>query len=65
MIRTVRSCFTLLFSVFSMFARAEDFTNAIDDYLQKCVEAEKIKCGIVVGLVDEHGTRDEARWNLI
>lgn len=36
--------------------KAEPFTNAIRAYLQQCIGAEKIKCGIVVGLVDEHGS---------
>ena len=49
-------CFTILLSALCVRAGAEDFTNAIHAYLQQCVEAEKIKCGIVVGLVDEHGS---------
>jgi CubicO group peptidase (beta-lactamase class C family) len=49
-------CFTLLFSACSVRASAEDFTNAIHAYLQQCVEAEKATVGIVVGMVDEHGS---------
>src|ERR1700744_4468067 len=36
---------------------AEDFTNAINAYLQHRGETEKRPGCIVVGLVDEHGTR--------
>lgn len=36
---------------------AEDFTNAISAFLQQRIEVEKRNVGIVVGLVDEHGTR--------
>jgi CubicO group peptidase (beta-lactamase class C family) len=50
-------CFTLLLSASPFRAAAEDFTNAIHAYLQQCVEAEKINVGIVVGIVDEHGSR--------
>ena len=42
--------------MFSFRAAAEDFTNAIHAYLQKYIEAEKINAGIVIGLVDEHGS---------
>jgi D-alanyl-D-alanine-carboxypeptidase/D-alanyl-D-alanine-endopeptidase len=38
-------------------ALAEDFTNAIHAFLQQRVEVEKKSAGIVVGIVDEHGTR--------
>ena len=36
---------------------AEEFTDAIRAYLEHRVEAEKIRGGIVVGIVDEHGSR--------
>jgi serine-type D-Ala-D-Ala carboxypeptidase/endopeptidase len=36
---------------------AEDFTNAVRAYLQHRLEAEKINAGIVVGMVDERGSR--------
>ncbi|MGA2786093.1 MAG: serine hydrolase domain-containing protein [Verrucomicrobiota bacterium] len=49
-------CFTLLFSVFSFRAAAEDFTNAIHAFLQHRVEVEKRDVGIVIGIVDEHGS---------
>src|SRR5512135_3082220 len=35
----------------------EDFTNAIQAFLQQRVEREKRDVGIVVGIVDEHGSR--------
>ena len=38
-------------------AAAEDFTDAIHAFLQQRVEAEKRDVGIVVGIVDEHGSR--------
>ncbi|MDB6064835.1 MAG: beta-lactamase [Pedosphaera sp.] len=36
---------------------AENFTNAIHTFLQQRIETENINAGIVVGLVDEHGSR--------
>jgi CubicO group peptidase (beta-lactamase class C family) len=45
----------LLLSVFPHAAAAEDFPQAIHAYLQQRV-AEKKDVGIVVGLVDEHGS---------
>jgi CubicO group peptidase (beta-lactamase class C family) len=58
MIAAVRViCFTLLLSAFSFHAAAEDFTNAIHAFLQQRVEVEKRDVGIVVGIVDEHGSR--------
>jgi CubicO group peptidase (beta-lactamase class C family) len=45
-----------LLAGFAFPAAAEDFTNAIHAYLQQRVEAEKINVGIVVGIVDEHGS---------
>ena len=50
-------CLAIMFSAFPLRAAAEDIANAIHTYLQKCVGAENIKVGIVVGLVDEHGSR--------
>jgi D-alanyl-D-alanine-carboxypeptidase/D-alanyl-D-alanine-endopeptidase len=50
-------CFTMLLSAFSSRASAEDFTNAIHAFLQQRVEVEKRDVGIVVGLVDERGSR--------
>ena len=49
-------CFTMLLSAFSFRAAAEDFTNAIHAFLQQRVEVEKRDVGIVVGIVDEHGS---------
>ena len=49
-------CFIILLSAFSFRAAAEDFTNAIHAYLQHRVEVEKRDVGIVVGIVDEHGS---------
>ena len=49
-------CFTILLSAFSFRAEAEDFTNAIHAYLLHRVEVEKRDVGIVVGIVDEHGS---------
>ena len=48
--------FTLIFSACPFCAAAEDFTDAIRAYLQRYVETLKINAGIVVGLVDEHGS---------
>jgi CubicO group peptidase (beta-lactamase class C family) len=57
MITTIRViCFTLLLSAFSFRAAAEDFTNAIRAFLQQRVEVEKRDVGMVVGIVDEHGS---------
>ena len=49
-------CFTMLLSAFSFRAAAEDFTNAIHAFLQQRVEVEKRDVGMVVGIVDEHGS---------
>jgi CubicO group peptidase (beta-lactamase class C family) len=46
----------ILLSASSFRAAAEDFTNAIHAYLQQRVELEKRDVGIVVGIVDEHGS---------
>ncbi|MGD0519041.1 MAG: serine hydrolase [Thermoguttaceae bacterium] len=57
MITTVRVvCFTILLSAFPFRTGAEDFTNAIHAYLQQRIEDEKVNGGIVVGIVDEHGS---------
>lgn len=48
--------FAMLFSALSFRASAEDFTNAIRAFLQQRVEVEKRNVGIVVGIVDEHGS---------
>ncbi len=37
--------------------RIPGFTNVLYTYLQKCIEGEKINAGVVVGMVDEHGSR--------
>ena len=50
-------CFILLFAMCSCGAGAEDFTNAIQAYLQYYVHAELPHGCIVVGLVDDHGPR--------
>ncbi len=50
-------CFTLLFAAFPFHAGAEEFTDAIHAYLKHRVEVENRDVGIVVGLVDEHGSR--------
>jgi D-alanyl-D-alanine-carboxypeptidase/D-alanyl-D-alanine-endopeptidase len=50
-------CLTILLSAFSFRTAAEDFTNAIHAFLQQRIEVERLGGGIVVGLVDEHGSR--------
>ena len=49
--------FVFLFCVFSVRSSAEEFTGAIQAFLQQRVEVEKRDVGIVVGIVDEHGSR--------
>ena len=57
MITVVRViCFTILLSTFPFCAEAEDFTDAIQAFLQQRVEVEKRDIGIVVGIVDENGS---------
>jgi serine-type D-Ala-D-Ala carboxypeptidase/endopeptidase len=57
MISAVRViCCTLFLSAFPFRASAEDFTNAIGAFLQQRVEVEKRDVGIVVGIVDDHGS---------
>jgi len=46
-----------LFCVFTVRSSAEEFTNAIQAFLRQRVEVEKRDVGIVVGIVDEHGSR--------
>jgi hypothetical protein len=54
----VRGLFpSLLLAVLSFGAAAEDFTNALHAYLEQCVHAEIPNGCIVVGLLDEHGSR--------
>lgn len=47
----------MLLSAFSIRAAAEELSSAIHAYLQQCVEARNANIGIVVGIVDEHGSR--------
>lgn len=49
-------CFAVLLSTISSWAGAEEFTNAIHACLRQRVEVEKKDVGIVVGIVDEHGS---------
>jgi serine-type D-Ala-D-Ala carboxypeptidase/endopeptidase len=58
-VRTIASLFssaTVLLAT-SLPAGGEDFTNAIHAFLQQHLVAEQRNGGIVVGLVDEHGSR--------
>ena len=57
MITAVRViCITILLSVFPFRVGAEDFTNAIQAFLQHRGDLEKTQGAIVVGIVDEHGS---------
>jgi CubicO group peptidase (beta-lactamase class C family) len=57
MITSARKLFlAILVSAFPFRAAAEGFPDAIHDYLRQCVEAEPVNPGIVVGIVDEHGS---------
>ncbi len=49
-------CFVLISSFVACSAWAEDFTNAIAAFLQHRVEVEKRDVGMVVGIVDPHGS---------
>ena len=49
--------FVFLFCAFSVRSSAEEFTNAIQAFLQQRVEVEKRDVGIVVGIVDENGSK--------
>jgi serine-type D-Ala-D-Ala carboxypeptidase/endopeptidase len=50
------NCFLVLILAASLPARAEEFTNAIHAYLKRFVDAQQIKFGVVVSIVDEHGS---------
>src|SRR3989454_7806839 len=50
-------CLAIVLSAFSFQAAAEDVTNAVVAFLQQRVEVEKRDVGIVVGIVDEDGSR--------
>ncbi|EEF57926.1 serine hydrolase [Pedosphaera parvula] len=50
-------CTSLILSSAPFPAAAEDLTNALHALLQQRVEVEKRDAAIVVGLVDEHGSR--------
>jgi CubicO group peptidase (beta-lactamase class C family) len=55
---TIRAlCFTLLLSALSFRASGEEFTNAIRAFLQRRVEVEKRDVSVVIGVVDENGSR--------
>src|SRR2546425_9174077 len=65
MITAVRIiCFTIVLLAFPSCTSAEDFTNAIRAFLQQRVEVEKRDAAIVVGIVDEHGSRVVSRGKL-
>ncbi len=49
-------CLPLVFSPVASPAPAEDFTNALRAFLQQRVEVEKRNAGMVIGIVDEHGS---------
>ena len=51
------ACLALIFLPAPFRAAAEDFTNALRAHLQHHLEGQKRPSGILVGLVDEHGTR--------
>ena len=54
---TTRSlCLAFLVLAFPSHAAAEDISEAIRAYLHYCVEAQWVNAGVVVGLVDEHGS---------
>lgn len=58
MVRTLRIlCFALVSLAFPVCAAAEDFADAVHAYLQEYVDTHGINAGIVVGMVDEHGSR--------
>ena len=50
------ACFSLQFALCFSGAGAEDFTNAIQAYLQQYVHAQLAQGCLVVGIVDEHGS---------
>jgi D-alanyl-D-alanine-carboxypeptidase/D-alanyl-D-alanine-endopeptidase len=50
-------CCTILVSAFSFCTKAEEFTDALHGFLQQSVRAQSTNCGIVVGIVDERGSK--------
>jgi serine-type D-Ala-D-Ala carboxypeptidase/endopeptidase len=58
------ACCVVLLSAFPARAPAEEFTDAIHSYLRQCVESRNPRIGIVVGLVDKHGSRVVGYGNL-
>lgn len=48
---------SILLTAFPFHAWAEDFTNAIHAFLQQRVQVERRDVGMVVGIVDEHGSQ--------
>ena len=50
-------CFAVLAFSISTRVSAEEITDAIHAFLQHRVDIEQREVGIVIGLVDEHGTR--------
>jgi hypothetical protein len=50
-------CFSFLSFALISRAQAEDLTNAIRAYLQQRIDVEKWDAGVVIGLVDEHGSQ--------
>src|SRR5215475_6671188 len=58
MIRPARVAgFALLLAAFSFSCAGEEFTNAIHAFMQQRVEVEKKNFAMVIGIVDEHGSR--------
>lgn len=51
-----RTGFVLILSSARLLAPAEEFTNAIQSFLQQRVAFEKRDAGLVVGVVNEHGS---------
>lgn len=49
--------FAMIVSAVSYPAAAEDITDALRAYLQRCDKEDKANGGIVIGIVDEHGRR--------
>jgi D-alanyl-D-alanine-carboxypeptidase/D-alanyl-D-alanine-endopeptidase len=46
---------TVLLVSASFRAGAEEFTNAIHSFLQRCLETERVNSGIVIGMVNQQG----------
>jgi CubicO group peptidase (beta-lactamase class C family) len=55
--RAAVACATLVLSAVHLPADAEDLTNALHAFLQQRVLVQKLDTGLVVGLVDDHGSR--------